>query len=792
MEDNDKTNEPQITESEQLRQRIAEPERSNSELKLVEEALWKSGQELRNIMKNINDVVFQVSPGGIVEYVNPRVQELYGYKPEELIGKHLKKTTPKSEVPKVLKLLKSALSGKTIKNIEIDKLDNNGKIFHMEINSTPVKKDGKIIAVLGVMRDITERKRAEEMLQKAHQELERRVEERTAELSKINVQLRQEITERKRTEKTLLESEEKYRSLVERANDGITIIQDRTMKYVNPSLAAMWGGTAQELMGTTFTDYIDPDELPPVLDRYNRRMQGEDVPPIYETVLRRKDGSKAYVELNAGTITYQGKLADLVFVRDITDRKRTEEELRESEERYRSLVDNIDLGINLIDPEHNIIMVNCTQSRHLNKPLNQTIGKKCYREFEKRDAVCPHCPGVQTMATGQPAEAEIEVTGDDQRRYTLRIQTFPVLGQNGTMTAFIEVVEDITERKRMEQELRESEERFRKVVETMKVGLGAIDENGVLTYVNEYLAKMLGYSADEMIGSSTLDFYYDEESRKTQEEIFAKRRAGMRDPTPYEVTWRKKDGQKVYSILSPTPHFDAEGRYTGSFAIHTDITERKRANEKLKASFNTLRKSLESTVSALASALEIRDPYTAGHQQRVADLACAIAEEMGLADEQLDGIRMAGLIHDIGKINIPAEILNKPGQLTEIEYSLFKNHPQVGHDILKTVDFPWPVAQIVLQHHERMDGSGYPQGLKGDEIMLEARILAVADIVEAMASHRPYRPARGTGDALEEILHNKGILYDPEVVDACLRVFYDKGFSFEELAKAAAPSPKIH
>jgi putative nucleotidyltransferase with HDIG domain len=222
-----------------------------------------------------------------------------------------------------------------------------------------------------------------------------------------------------------------------------------------------------------------------------------------------------------------------------------------------------------------------------------------------------------------------------------------------------------------------------------------------------------------------------------------------------------------------------------------DITERKRTEEELKESFERLRRSLESTVSALASALEMRDPFTAGHQQRVMDLACAIAEEMGLTEEQTDGIRMAGLIHDIGKINIPAEILNKPGQLTEIEYSLFKNHPQIGHDLLKTVEFPWPVAQIVLQHHERMDGSGYPQGLSGEEIMLEARILAVADIVEAIASHRPYRSARGAGDALEEILHNKGTLYDSEVVDACLRVFYEKGFMFEKFLPIAA-SAKIH
>ena len=181
----------------------------------------------------------------------------------------------------------------------------------------------------------------------------------------------------------------------------------------------------------------------------------------------------------------------------------------------------------------------------------------------------------------------------------------------------------------------------------------------------------------------------------------------------------------------------------------------------------------------MAFALEMRDPYTAGHQQRVADLACAIANEMGLSEKQTNGIRTAAMIHDIGKICIPAQILSKPGKLNEIEFSLVKAHPGIGYDILKNIEFPWPIAQMVLQHHERIDGSGYPSGLAGSEILLEARILAVADVVEAMASHRPYRPALGLDKALEEISKNRGVLYDPEVTDACLKVFRKKGFEFK-------------
>jgi putative nucleotidyltransferase with HDIG domain len=193
-----------------------------------------------------------------------------------------------------------------------------------------------------------------------------------------------------------------------------------------------------------------------------------------------------------------------------------------------------------------------------------------------------------------------------------------------------------------------------------------------------------------------------------------------------------------------------------------------------------LRKTLEDTIRVVGLTTEMRDPYTAKHQQQVTDLACAIAREMSIPEGRIEGIHAAGLMHDIGKISIPAEILTKPAKLTDLEVGLIKTHPQVAYDILKGIEFPWPVADIVLQHHERRDGSGYPNGLKGDEIMLEARILAVADVVEAMSSHRPYRPARGLDKALEEIKENAGKLYDPKIVDACLKLFANGIFKFAD------------
>lgn len=208
--------------------------------------------------------------------------------------------------------------------------------------------------------------------------------------------------------------------------------------------------------------------------------------------------------------------------------------------------------------------------------------------------------------------------------------------------------------------------------------------------------------------------------------------------------------------------------------------EQKDANEKLKQNYKLLQKNFEMLIETITRVIEIRDPYTAGHQKRVAKLAVAIGTEMNLDTKRIEALSMAGMIHDIGKISVPSEILSKPGHLNEAEIMLIKMHPYIGATILQPIDFPWPIAEIVEQHHEKINGSGYGKGLKGDEILLEARILCVADVVEAIASHRPYRPALGIQAAINEIQNNKGVLYDAEVVDICVQLFSENKFSFDE------------
>ncbi len=333
------------------------------------------------------------------------------------------------------------------------------------------------------------------------------------------------------------------------------------------------------------------------------------------------------------------------------------------------------------------------------------------------------------------------------------------------------------EKREAEKALQESEERYRDLVEKAGIAIIMDDREGRFRYFNETFGEWFGYSTEELKQRSIQTLVHPDDVDRVMEYHIG-RTQGKDVPSRYEFRGVGKHGS--IRCLEVDAVVLREGdEIIGTSSYLWDITERKRVEKELQQSFKKLRKALDDTIHTLTSVIEMRDPYTAGHQRQVAELACAIAKDMNLSEDQLEGIRMAGLIHDLGKISIPAEVLSKPGRLNELEWGLIKAHPQIGYDILKTVEFPWPVAQIVLQHHERIDSSGYPQGLSGEEIMLEARILAVADVVDAMASHRPYRESRCLGEVLEEISRNRGILYDTGVVDACLKLFTKKGFEFE-------------
>ncbi len=324
-------------------------------------------------------------------------------------------------------------------------------------------------------------------------------------------------------------------------------------------------------------------------------------------------------------------------------------------------------------------------------------------------------------------------------------------------------------------ELVASRAQYRSLVENINDVIFSLDTEGVITYISPVIQNLTGFTPEEVIGKSFKEFIHPEDIAVVTTSFIRVLGGGNLEPQEYRVI--VKDDSYRYMCSSSRPLLE-DGHVVGLTGVMSDITERKEAQLERQSLAEQQQQFLLKTIGAIAATVEARDPHTAGHEQRVTQLATAIAQDMGLPREVVQGITLAASIHDLGKLRVPADILSKPSQLTPLEYELIKVHPQGGFDIVKDIQFPQPIAQMVLQHHERLDGSGYPQGLKNEEIILGARVLAVADVVEAMSSHRPYRPSLGIDAALEEIIKHRGILYDPDVVDHCVALFREKRFVF--------------
>jgi len=325
---------------------------------------------------------------------------------------------------------------------------------------------------------------------------------------------------------------------------------------------------------------------------------------------------------------------------------------------------------------------------------------------------------------------------------------------------------------------RQSEQYFRNTFEQAAVGIAHVGLDGRSLRVNRKLCDMLGYSAEELRVLHVEDFTHPEDIQSDLEQARRLLDGGISTYT-LEKRYRHKNGATVWGNLTIALHRNEQGEPEYFIAVVEDISARKAAEERAHSASAALDQALLQLVQALTRSVEKRDPYTAGHHEHTSRLAAAIARRMDLPANEVEGIRLGGQIHDLGNIYVPTEILNRPGKLNDYEYALVKTHPQMGYDILKDVDLPWPVRDMILQHQERLDGSGYPHGLKGEEIGLGARIIAVADVVEAMTSHRPYRPALSLEQAVAELRRGRGLTYDARVVDACLGEIAANGLPWE-------------
>ena len=465
--------------------------------------------------------------------------------------------------------------------------------------------------------------------------------------------------------------------------------------------------------------------------------------------------------------------------RDITERKQMEDMISQSEERYRTILDEMDNGYFEVDLAGNYTFINNAICRQLGYPKEEMLGLNFRVPMVKESKEIVYNAFKNIYITGKPLRGiYYKARRKDGTTGSAEISGFPLKNKKGETIGFRGMALDITERKQAEDALRESEEKYRTILEDMDDVYFEVDIKGNITFVNASSCKMSGYSEEELLGMPFRKISAPDGIEKVMQyfgEIFLTGKTGK----PFLWNLVKKNGEQGFFEIVTSLIKNKNGKPIGFWGIGRDVTERKRAEEILQQTLSSLRKAFGTTIQVMVSAVEMRDPYTAGHQLRVADIARSIAKEMGLPDDKIDGIRLVGSIHDIGKLSVPAEILSKPTKLTDIEFSLIKEHSQIGYEMLKDVESQWPLAQIVYQHHERINGSGYPRNLKGDEILIEARIMAVADVVEAMASHRPYRPGLGIQAALEEIEKNKGIFYDDAVADACLRLFREKGYQLK-------------
>lgn len=447
----------------------------------------------------------------------------------------------------------------------------------------------------------------------------------------------------------------------------------------------------------------------------------------------------------------------ILGVKDMWPRQITQE-LLSAKQHVEIILEKMKEGILEIKADGRIVSANAQVRVLTNLSESDLLGTELITLFPPE-----HRNRVQELLAQKDMSKEI--TEDDPVLFNGHIVTLSIMPLKDHAVV---IINDITERKRKERELRESQDRFRFLVDNMLDAAVIVDPKGKTLFANRAAADLLGVRSPEKgVGMNVGDLIHP----------------GWRKAVIRNYLKTKEGHDRIlseYKIITPLgEEKDVEGlgtniMYQGMpayIATLRDITERKKAEEQIRDGILRLSKNLEETVISLASAFEMKDPYTAGHQRRVTEIVCAIALEMGFEEDRFKGLRLASLVHDIGKINVPAEILSKPGTLSEAEFDLIRTHSEAGYDILKKINFPWPIAKMVLQHHERMDGSGYPNGLSGQEILFEARIMAVADVMEAMATHRPYRASLGVGFALEEIEANRGRLYDEDVADVCLHLF---------------------
>jgi PAS domain S-box-containing protein/putative nucleotidyltransferase with HDIG domain len=712
--------------------------RDINEIKSVTRALSLTEKHYKLLMENISEIISIIAHDGTILYGSDSIHRILGYTPIDLIGENIFEFIHSDDRDTFRAFLKGKSRSRTSGRIEYRFKDSNDtwRLFECDLKEILDKKQKPMCFILN-SRDIS--------------------------------YLKQSTDE--------LENEKKYRQIIENTFDIVYRIDtEGKIIDINEAFQKGSGYDRKEIIGSSFEMMLYPDDAPLALEAFEKAEQEEF--SRFEIRVKKKDGSTDwYSFINRPVIGKNGLLESYHGIAtNITARKETEEALRESEEKFSNVFHSspILMTINTLK-EGLYIDVNESAIKKTGYSREEFIGRTVsdMSIFADKETHYRFVNALIKDGRVDNFECEFKLKSGEIHTGIASAEIFNIKGVDCVLTSTV----DITERKRVEKALRESEERYRHLVENANDIIYWTDSNGCFSFVNPVVKRILGYDEKELIGKHYLELIhldYREEAERFYNLQFAERILNTYNELPV-ITKEGKElwiGQNVQLIV--------EGdRFGGFRAVVRDISDQREANGKIKSTIDKLRKAMNGIIQAIELTIETRDLYTAGHQRRVSNIARAIATEMGLQKNMIDGIRIAGLLHDIGKLHVPAEILSKPGKITENEFKIIKAHPRVGYDILKNIEFPWPIDYIVLQHHERINGTGYPDGISGEDILIEARILAVADVVEAMSSHRPYRAATGLDSALNEIEKNRGILYDPSVVDACIKIFKEGDFKLD-------------
>lgn len=581
-----------------------------------------------------------------------------------------------------------------------------------------------------------------------------------------------DITDHRKARADLERSEERYRTLAESAADYIFIVgEGGTVAYINKFGASQLNKTPDEVVGRRFGDLFPKHVAERMMLNINKVIESGE-PDLIDGLFDFPTGS-VWLATRLAPIDIDGVRKVMGISRDITAEKMAEKALHENEELYRTLVETSPDGICLVDLDGNFLMVN-EQSARLQGFCDATemlaARSSVFECIAPADMAGARRAGLKALRGGVLRNLEVRFTRKDGTTSPVELSAALIKAADGTPRFFIGTVRDVTDKKKTEAALAKLERRYQVLVEASKDCICNIDLDGRFIYMSPAGLLAHGVTQKELVGQHYRDLA-EEPYHKELDRAHELCRTGQAVKLEYESA--TVDGIRWFESHL-TPVRDKRDEIVSVLRLSRDITKKKAAEKALVDSFARTRRTLEETVNALASITDKKDPYTSSHQRRVAVIAEMIAREMGLPPTTVAGIKIAASLHDIGKIQVPAEILSKPARLNDMEMLLVRTHSDIGYEILKDIPFDEPVAEMVRQHHERLNGSGYPAGLTGDEMRVEAKILAVADVVEAIASFRPYRPALGISRALEEISARSGKLYDPVVVETCLGLFAEQ------------------